>query len=375
MGNGFYLTLMLGPGVPVPASESMLEALQSVQVTVASGRRSGFSLTFSLSNNSPLHTLFLLGGGATIPIFRVIIIVTVNGSSDVLMDGVVLNTRVAPGNDPGHSTLTVMGEDLSAVMDLLDLDGLPYPAMPAEAAVALILVKYAFLGVIPLVIPSILIDVPIPVNRIPQQQGTDFKYVKHLADRVGYVFYIEPGPKPMMNFAYWGPEVRVGVPQKALNINMDAHTNVEQLSFNYNGDNATLPIVTVQNEETRAPIPIPIPPITPLSPPLGLVPPIPKRLSMISGTAGLNPIQAVLIGLAKAAQTADVVDGQGTINVVRYGRPLKARQLVGVRGAGTAFDGLYYVKSVTHNIKRGEYKQSFNLVRNALVSNTPRVPA
>ena len=178
-----------------------------------------------------------------------------------------------------------------------------------------------------------------------------------------------------MNFAYWGPEVRVGVPQKALNINMDAHTNVEQLSFNYNGDNATLPIVTVQTEETRAPIPIPIPPITPLSPPLGLVPPIPKRISMISGTAGLNPIQAVLIGLAKAAQTADVVDGQGTINVVRYGRPLKARQLVGVRGAGTAFDGLYYVKSVTHNIKRGEYKQSFNLVRNALVSNTPRVPA
>jgi len=133
--------------------------------------------------------------------------------------------------------------------------------------------------------------------------------------------------------------------------------------------------VVVQNQETRAPIPIPIPPITPLSPPLGLVPPIPKRISMISGTAGLNPIQAVMIGLAKAAKTADVVDGQGTINVVRYGRPLKARQLVGVRGAGTAFDGLYYVKSVTHNIKRGEYKQSFNLVRNALVSNTPRVPA
>ena len=40
----------------------------------------------------------------------------------------------------------------------------------------------------------------------------------------------------------------------------------------------------------------------------------------------------------------------------------KPRQLVGVRGAGPAFDGLYYVKSVTHNIKRGEYKQSFTLV-------------
>ena len=375
MGKGFYLTLMLGPGVPVPATRSMLEALQSVQVTVSSGARSGFSLVFSIDNNSPLHTLFLIGGGATIPIFRVIIIVTVNGSSEVLMDGVVVNTRIAPGTEPGHSTLTVMGEDLSALMDLLDLDGLPYPAMPAEAAVALVLVKYAFLGVIPMVIPSILIDVPIPVNRIPQQQGTDFKYVKHLADRVGYVFYIEPGPAPMMNIAYWGPEVRVGIPQKALNTNMDAHTNVEQLSFNYNADRAALPLVTVQNQETRVSMIIPIPPVTPLSPPLGLIPAIPKSFPMISGTAGLNPVQAVLIGMTKAAKTADVVEGTGSINVVRYGRPLKARQLVGVRGAGTAFDGLYYVKSVTHNIKRGEYKQSFNLVRNGLVSITPRVPA
>jgi hypothetical protein len=28
---------------------------------------------------------------------------------------------------------------------------------------------------------------------------------------------------------------------------------------------------------------------------------------------------------------------------------------------------------VTHNIKRGEYKQSFQLSRDGLISNTPRV--
>ena len=41
---------------------------------------------------------------------------------------------------------------------------------------------------------------------------------------------------------------------------------------------------------------------------------------------------------------------------------------MGVRGAGYCFDGLYYVKSVTHHIKRGEYKQNFTLTRNGLVS-------
>ncbi|MGH7230112.1 MAG: hypothetical protein ACREJU_01975, partial [Nitrospiraceae bacterium] len=86
-------------------------------------------------------------------------------------------------------------------------------------------------------------------------------------------------------------------------------------------------------------------------------------------------IQAALIGLAKAAKTSDAVTATGTLDVTRYGRTLKARRLVGLRGVGTAFDGLYYVKSVTHTIKRGEYKQNFSLVRNGLVSTVASVPA
>ena len=58
----------------------------------------------------------------------------------------------------------------------------------------------------------------------------------------------------------------------------------------------------------------------------------------------------------------------------RYGRLLRSRLLVGVRGAGLAYDGLYYVNSVTHNLERGEYKQSFSLSRNGLISTTPVVP-
>ena len=60
--------------------------------------------------------------------------------------------------------------------------------------------------------------------------------------------------------------------------------------------------------------------------------------------------------------------------MARYGRLLKSRQLVGVRGAGLPFNGLYYVKSVTHDIKRGEYKQTFSLARNGLISTFPTVP-
>ncbi len=156
---------------------------------------------------------------------------------------------------------------------------------------------------------------------------------------------------------------------------MDAHTNVDSLSFNFNGANKAMPIVFIQNEETRAPIPIPIPDISPLNPPLGAIPAIPVRFPRMNNTANLNPMQAIALGLAEASRTSDTLTGTGSLNVLRYGRILKARGLVGVRGAGDAFNGLYFVKSVTHKIQRGEYKQDFTLTRNGLMSTVPRVPA
>jgi hypothetical protein len=59
--------------------------------------------------------------------------------------------------------------------------------------------------------------------------------------------------------------------------------------------------------------------------------------------------------------------------VLRYGSVLRAHQLVGVRGAGSTYDGLYYVRTVTHNIKRGEFKQSFTLSRDGLVAMSQSV--
>ena len=204
----------------------------------------------------------------------------------------VTQAEVSPGTEQGHATLTITGDDLTAVMNYIDFSGLPYPAMPAEARVLIILAKYAILGIVPLVIPSILLDVPIPVQEIPRQQGKDLEYIKSLADRVGYVFYLDPGPLPGMNMAYWGPEIKVGMPQPALNINMDAWTNVETLTFSLDAEKKVLPMLMIQEPISKAPIPIPVPDVTPLNPPLGLIPPLPKNIEFISETANLNPIQA-----------------------------------------------------------------------------------
>ena len=378
MLKGIHLTLLIGPVVPIPAPRVVIDALDSVEVRTAAGSASGFDLKLRISSKSELNQIFLIAAGQTAtpvtPPLRVMMIVTMNSFPQVLFDGVMTQVDVQAGQNKSPGQISIKGEDLTKVMGTLDFSGLPYPAMPIEARVALICAKYAAFGLIPLVIPVLFPDIPIPIERIPAHKGTDLAYLQQLAREVGYVFYVETGPVPGTNIAYFGPEIKVGVPQPALNVDMDAHTNVESLSFSFDPTKGVLPIVFIQNQMTRVPIPIPIPNINPLQPPLGLLPAPISNITMLRDTAKLNPMQAILRGLAEAGKSADGVSASGSLNVLRYGRLLRARQLVGVRGAGLAYDGLYYVQSVTSTLKRGEFKQSFNLTRNGLISITPRVP-
>jgi hypothetical protein len=378
MLRSVQLSLMIGPMFPSTAPRSVMDALAEVEVTVNDVGTSGFQLTFSIDKQSPLQILFLLTGGLPLLFMRVVLVATVNGVANVLIDGVITNNHIAPGEKGSNSTLTITGEDLTALMNQSNWSGFPFPACPPEARVALLLAKYAVFGVVPLVIPSIMLDVPIPIDQIPAQQGTDLEYIKALAERVGYVFYLDPGPAAGMSKAYWGPQIKVGPVQPALSADMDAYTNVESLHFNFDQQQNKIPILYIYNEQTGVSIPIPIPPVTPLSPPLGAIPPLPTNilgdLKPPRDDLSKRPIpQTVMVGLAMAAQMAEAVTGEGSLDVTRYGGVLKARQLVGVRGVGPAFDGLYYVKSVTHKIKRGEYKQNFKLSRNGLVSTVPTV--
>lgn len=371
--GGIRLRLLLGP-VPVPAPREVVEALVSAKVEAGSGdTQGGFELGFELPARSPLRTLFLVSGGGSVPLMRVVLVVGIHGREEVIVDGLATHVDAMPG-EGGVGRLVVRGKDLSALMDVIEIPGLPFPAMPPSARVLLILAKYAALGVIPLVVPAIVDEPPLPTERIPTQQGSDYAYLRRLAAEAGYVFYLEPGPAPGTSIAYWGPEIRVGEPQPALTTGMDALSNVEQISFNFDRERKKMPIVYVQEANSKVGIPVPIPDVTPLNPPLGLVPPLPPKIEKLTDTAHLGVAGALARGLAFAGRNSDSVFGSGQLDVARYGRLLRSRKLVGVRGAGLPYDGLYYVQRVGHQIERGSYKQSFSLARNGLVSTVPAVP-
>ncbi len=374
MASPLYLTLLAGPVVAVPVPKPVIDALTSVEVTESATGRSGFQLTFTLGNNSMLQTLFLLSAQVPIPVLRVVLVATFAGLPQVIMDGVIQHHEVIPDAATGSAKLVVSGQDLSALMDLVEFNGLPFPGMSADLRVLTILAKYAAFGIVPEVIPVPVPDIPVPIQRIPRQDGTDLAYIQQLAREVGYVFYVAPGPLPGISQAYWGPQVRIGIPQPALNVNLDAWTNVESLNFRFQPQNSEAPIVWIQDQFSGTTLPLLIPPVTPFNPPLGLDVPIPQKFPQLKDTAKLSPGLAIMRGFARAVQSADVVSGDGSLDVLRYGQPLRARSLVGVRGAGPAFDGMHFVDSATHKIKPGEYKQSFVLKRNALISNLPLVP-
>jgi hypothetical protein len=374
MPSELTLSLFIGPVSVQPVPRQVIEALTEVNVNVSSSGPSGFELKFATSKRSLINTQ-LLPSGYFDPPTRVVIAATLRGQTTVLIDGVITQQEVVPSDEATKSVLSIKGDDLTRMMDLVDLSGFPFPAMPAEGRVLVMLLKYtAIYRIVPLIIPSVLIDIQNPLQSIPVQRGTDLVYIKQLADRVGYTFYLQPGPFPGMSMAYWGPSLRTAIPflptPTQLAIDWDGRSNVESLQFSFDGFKKTLFVVVIQQSNTHIPIPIPVPDVTPLSPPLGSKSPIPLKISPLPGLAKYTPLQAAAIALAEASNAGQVISGSGSLDVMRYGEILNARTVVRVQGAGITYDGDYYVDSVSHSIKPGSYKQQFTLLRNAFLPSS-----
>jgi len=366
MLKGIQLTLMMGKGHAKAVPKEVADALIGVQIT--SGKeQSGFQLSFTLGKGSSLsHTLIPRGFFDPV-LTRVIIVVTFNGRQHVLMDGLITNQELAPSSQAGASTLTITGDDLSVAMDLVQ-NAIPYPSMNDYAKINLRLAPYAALGIIPIVIPPIISIIKSPTKNHETQKSTDKAYFQQLAKENGYVFYIQPGPAPGMSIAYFGPEVNLKEIQSAVTINMDVANNADGLTFSLNGLANSTYVYTVMDPITKKiPIPVPVPNVNPLKPPLsaGFTPGY--KVEFGENLTKDNMAEAAKSMLSRLLNTDNKsVTASGSIDVFRYGKILKSRSVIGVRGAGRTYDGLYYVDSVTHDIKPGSYKQSFSLSRDGL---------
>lgn len=383
--TGVQLNLSLGKAQPLPAPAEIMEALIAVEVNRGNEAPSGFQMTFNAARSSTGQDYGLVSSPLLKPWNRVVLSVTVDGLPQVIMDGFITRQDLQPGTSPNSSTLTVTGEDISVKMNLFELS-IEYPAMGDFLIAEAVLAKYLLLGVIPDVIPT-LTDI-IPFEYVPQQNSTDLAYLKELAQRNGYVFYIKPSDG-LVNYAYWGPPVRSGQPQPALTVDSGPLTNVNSLSFSYDALAPTVVYGLVLETMVDPYVPLPVlatsstrtPPLA-ADPALGtsiggIIPdPITAIADVFSLTTrgalfqgpGLQWPQSETMAQAMLDTSVDrVVTVQGELDVTRYEGVLSFPGVVGVRGAGLTYDGLYAVDSVSHKITSRfgdwDYKQSFTLIR------------
>jgi hypothetical protein len=364
---GIRLILWLGRTVPTPAPLAVSDALTRVEVTNDAEQGDGFQMTFSLGK-APTGDFGLLSAGTLAPTTRVILGVVMGVAPEVLIDGIITHHQVTPSNEPGQSTLTVTGRDVGVMLDLHERNE-SYPNQPDSVIVLRLLATYAQYGLVPQVMPTT--DVPIIIDRIPRQQETDLRFIRRLAERNGYVFYVEPLTFGV-NTAFWGPESRLGFPQPALTTQMGSFTNVKSLNFS---NDALAPVSTegaIQEPITRMSIPIPSLPSLRI-PPLAASSAQAQRSVILRESANQNAAQAATAAVAAVTRAPEAVTGEGELDAAQYGGVLRARKLVGVRGAGISYDGNYYVRRVTHVITRGEYTQRFTVSREGTGSLLPVV--
>lgn len=378
--TGIFAVLMVGPTMPLPVPAALADAIESIEVKNTDEGRDGFQIIFTVGRpgvQNPTENMldYTLINNPLLKTFNRVIVMLVFGlSPTVLIDGIITHRQFSPSLEPGQSKLTIMGEDVSVMMDRKE-SSTTHPNQADTVIVSKIIGSYSQYGLVPNVVPPASMDVPIAVDRIPSQQATDLQYIKALSEAYDYVFYIEPTSVPGVNKAYWGPKQYTTVPQRALTVKMGSDTNVKSINFQYSSLDSTIVVGKIQDPLLNMTIPV----VTTgsLRPPLSAIPEwaanLPNSKIKQFRTGGVNFVQAYNEAQSETDRSTDAVTVTGELDGVLYGDVLRARRLVGLRGVGYMHDGYYYVKNVTHKIKRGGYNQSFTLVREGLGSTTPVV--
>jgi hypothetical protein len=373
------LGVRIGQGFPGPAPAYMMRALRRVEVTQQDSTPCGFQLSFLAEIVSGGSVFDIVADPLLAPFNRVVLRAAVNGLPVTLIDGFITHHQFTPGNGPDDSQFVVTGEDISVVMDLEEYQR-EFPAMPDAAKVVELLAPWLALGIVPSIIPSATSFVP--VEYVPQQAETDRALLRRLAQGNGNVFFISPADALFVNTAYWGPPPRFMPPSAVLDVAVGAASTVDSFSAQYDAL-APQTFWGLSTDEIGEPD-VPIPVATFVS---TRVPPLAAQQALLQNPLFTrrtlwrydqdDPTEALMEAQSRTnVSTDDVVTVNCSFAPARLGTVVNAPGVVGVRGTGQSYDGLYYLKSATHQISLladagWDYTQQLTMTREGTGTTTP----
>lgn len=347
-----------------------MQALREIEVQTAVGQASIFRLRFELSRNS-------LGDfdAMAIDIFRPLVPIRLSvsvglGLPQTLINGYIKDASLSASNEPGASTLEVVGMDALGTLMAHIQQPFIWPNLPDSAVATAIFGKY---GLVPIAVPTP--PLRTVLDTTTTQRANDSVYLQQLASRNGYELYIQPDPVAGIDAGHFHPPLTPAPPQGVLSIDFGTQTNL--LDFSVSNDMlAPTSVLGLSSEpRTRATIPT-IAPVS-IEPPMGLEPTlnriIPPPVERPAGTDAASPVEAQAQAMARATTSSRSVRATGQVDGIKYKRLLLAGLPVLVRGAGRQMSGSYYITSVSHRISRDGYTQSFSAWRNAVGLNGTEV--
>lgn len=376
---GIRALLQFGTGtVLLPATLDVMEAIVEMELECSVREGAGFRLVLAAGRSGPLGLIgapfvsdprFQSGG-------RIGVSIVLGVRPVPIFHGLITRSQYVPPNDAHDGRVVLLGRDLSALMDRVEVQT-EWPALAPNLIALAILAQYATEGIVPLVLPPTIFEQPNPVDYTPQQTCTDFAYLRQLARDHGNHAVLQPGPAPGTTTFYWGPLPIPGLPQKTLSVDVGPMSDAFDVTITHDGEQITSGGARVIDRMTGTDMQVEVPGLP--GAPQGAVPEWATRAGRLREerlrTSGMSIMQATALSMARLQETAErAVQVTGTINNVRYNDVLRPFQQVNLRGVGAIYDGLYTVAQVRHAIRPGDYSQTFGLQRGELYPLVPVVP-
>jgi uncharacterized protein len=339
-------------------SDSLLKCIQSVLVEEDLDVGSSCAITLEACRNDDGSWPYLEDENLQVW-NRVTVMAAFPKQTEVVFDGYISHVATRTNREAANMTVEIRGVDASYHMNQEEKTRI-WRGKTYEDIASDIFDDYQFKKFI--ADPPASGEVPLQVA----QRSTDHRFMRELARRRGYEFYVLGGN------AYFRPADLTTQPQKLIAVNFGEESNCSNLQIEADGTaptQASVAYFDALEGEARTD------PQTESSlPALGtkLLSSLRGQVNMPQGTRiarGMgfsSPAQADEYAAGMLRRNGWWVNANGSLNGLRYGHVLRSRKLVTVKGVGPNYNGNYYVRKVRHNLTARTYDMQFELARNAL---------
>lgn len=341
-------------------NDSLYQCIQQITVEEDLDVGSSFSIRLSACRNDDGSWPYLEDENLQVW-NRVTIYAMFPQQIEVVIDGYIADVAVSTNPDQGNVTVEIQGVDAAYHMNLEEKTRI-WRDMSFEDIASEILSSYDFEPEI--AEPSE--DAAATPPHAVAQRHTDHAFLSELARRKGYEFFLQGGT------AYFQPPVLDGTPQKLIAVNFGEETNCTQFRVAADGTAPTSAAIMFLDPMTGSVM-------ESRRDSSGLAPLGTDTLDTLRGAVGVPQTLRIgrRLGCMDQARADDYATGllrrsgwwvtaTGNLNGLRYGRVLRSRKTVTIKGIGARYNGVYYVRKVRHELTMRTYSMNFEAVRNAV---------